>query len=248
MNTIFVHRDGRTEQVTSIDRSWLGPAAPAYLWVDLSAPSIPESLVLTDTFAFHRLAVEDAMAETQSPKIEAYDGYLFAVVAGADGDVAFFVGPHYLVSVHWRDSKAVSDLMDSVRHGGKAFADGPFAMFHRLVDGATSGLTPLLDRLTAWVNTLEKRLLEKANTELVAEILDARRDAFAFAQRIARQREALDRLVRNDVVDVSAEMAFRFRHLRDRLIRLSESTHALDHRLAGLLTAAASLAGGRRWM
>jgi magnesium transporter len=248
MNTIFVHRDGRTEQVTSIDRSWLGPGAAVYLWVDLSAPSIPESLVLTDTFAFHRLAVEDAMEQSQSPKIEAYDGYLFAAIAGSDADVAFFVGPHYLVSVHWRESKPIADLMDSVRHGGKAFADGPVAMFHRLVDGATTALAPAMDKLSGWTNTLEKRLIEKANVDLVAETLDARRDVFGFAQRLTRQREALDRLVRNEVVDVSAEMAFRFRHVRDRLIRLSDSAHALDHRLAGLLTAAAALAGGRRWI
>jgi magnesium transporter len=247
MNTIFVHRDGRTEQVTSIDRTWLSPGGPVYLWVDLSAPSIPESLVLTDTFSFHRLAVDDAVAQTQSPKIEAYDGYLFAAVAGPDADVSFFVGPHYLVSVHWRESKTINDLMDSVRHGGKAFAEGPVAMFHRLVDGATIGLMPVTDKLTAWVNTLEKRLIEKANTDLVTEILDARRDVFASTQRISRQREALDRLVRNEVVDLSAEMSFRFRHVRDRLIRLSDGMHALDHRLAGLLTAAAHLAG-RRWM
>lgn len=247
MNTIFVHRDGRTEQVTSIDRSWLGPGASVYLWVDLSAPSIPESLVLTDTFTFHRLAVDDAMAQTQSPKIEAYDGYLFAATAGADADVAFFVGAHYLVSVHWRESKSISDLMDSVRHGGKIFTEGPVAIFHRLVEGATAGFEPLSDKLTGWVNTLEKRMLEKANVDLVADVLDARRDVFAFAQRLSRQRDAVDRLVRHEVVDLSAEMSFRFRHVRDRLIRLSDAAQALDHRLAGLLTAAANLAG-RRWM
>jgi hypothetical protein len=119
LNTIFVHRDGRTEQVTSIDRSWLSPSAGAYIWVDLSQPSIPEALVLTDTFTFHRLSVDDAMQTSQSPKIEAYDGYLFAGIAGGDADVAFFVGSHYLVSVHWRNSKAIEDLMDSVPHGAR---------------------------------------------------------------------------------------------------------------------------------
>src|SRR4051812_24010772 len=198
MNTIFVHRDGRTEQVTSIDRSWLSPAANAYIWVDLSQPSIPEALVLTDTFAFHRLSVDDAMQTSQTPKIEAYDGYLFASIAGGDADVAFFVGPHYLVTVHWRDSKAVTDLIDSVRHGGKAFADGPVAMFHKLVEGTAAGLRPLVEKLGGWVNGLEKRLIEKANTDLIAEILDARRDVFALMQRVNREREALDRLVRRD--------------------------------------------------
>jgi magnesium transporter len=249
MNTIFVHRDGRTEQATSIDRSWLGPGAGAYVWVDLAQPSIPEALVLTDTFAFHRLAVDDAMTPTpQPPKIEAYDGYLFASIAGGDSDIAFFVGPHYLVSVHWRDSKAITDLIDSVRHGGKAFTDGPVAMLHKLVDGAAGSLRPLLDRLAAWVNGLEKRLLDKANAELVVEILDARRDVFALMQRVNREREALDRLVRREVVDISAEMSFRFRDVRDKLIRLSDEALALEHRLAGVLTAATALAGSRRWM
>ncbi len=248
MNTIFVHRDGRTEQVTSIDRSWLGPAVQVYLWVDLSAPSIPEALVLSDTFAFHRLAVDDALAQSQSPKIEAYDGYLFAGIAGGDADVACFIGPHYFVSVHWRESKAVADLIDSVRHGGKAFADGPVAMFHRLLDAASNGLFPVADTLTAWVNALEKRLVERATVDLVGDTLDARRDVCLLAQRLSRQREALDRLVRNEVVDLSSEMAFRFRHARDRLVRLSDAVQALDHRLAGLLTAASALAAGRRWM
>ena len=244
MNTIFVHRDGRTEQVTSIDRAWLGPAAGVYVWVDLSQPSIPEALVLSETFAFHKLSIDDAMAQAQTPKIEAYEGYLFAGIAGGDADIAFFVGPHYLVSVHWRDSKAITDLIDSVSHGGKAFADGPVAMFHRLVDGTAASLRPAFEKLTAWVNALEKRLSQRATAEFGAEVLDARRDVFALLQRINREREALDRLVRRDVVDISAEMSFRFRDVRDRLIRLSDEALALEHRLAGLLVMASA---SSRW-
>ena len=45
MITILVHRQGTTEQATSIDRAWLNPASGAVVWVDLAAPSIPESLL-----------------------------------------------------------------------------------------------------------------------------------------------------------------------------------------------------------
>src|SRR5881227_194320 len=117
MVTIFVHRDGQTEQAASIDRAWLNPAAGATLWVDLAAPSIPESLVLSDTFGFHRLSVEDAMSERQYPKVEAYDGYLYVILHGIDfregsgecfgtHDVDFFVGATFLVTVH--DGHSVS--------------------------------------------------------------------------------------------------------------------------------------------
>ena len=66
MVTIFVYRNGRAEPATSIDRSWLNPSSGAVLWVDLAAPSVPESLILSETFAFHPLSVEDAMATAQS--------------------------------------------------------------------------------------------------------------------------------------------------------------------------------------
>ena len=71
-----------TEQVASIDRAWLSPDAGVYLWVDLAAPSIPESLILRETFAFHQLSIEDAMSAVQYPKVEAYEGYLYAVLHG----------------------------------------------------------------------------------------------------------------------------------------------------------------------
>src|SRR5215218_2305274 len=112
MVTIFVSRNGQAEQVKSIDRSWLSPSAGAYLWVDLAAPAIPEFLILTDTFAFHPLSVEDARADLHYPKIEAYDGYLYAILHGIDfhtgdkqrkfitHDVDFFIGPNYLVTAY----------------------------------------------------------------------------------------------------------------------------------------------------
>ena len=104
--TVFVHRNGRTEQVPSLDGAWLAPAAEgerALVWADLAAPSPIEALVLSDTFGFHPLAVEDAVSKSHYPKIEAYDGYLYPILHGIDfqaarhgfatHDVDFFLGP-----------------------------------------------------------------------------------------------------------------------------------------------------------
>jgi magnesium transporter len=248
MNSIFVHRDGRTEPVTSIERSWLSPAAGVYIWVDLAAPSIPESLVLSDTFGFHRLPIEETRVTRHSPKIDTYDGYLFAAIAGADADVSFFVGPYYIVSVHWDDSKAVADLMDSVRHGGKQFGEGPFAMFHRLVQAAVEGFAPLMQKHEACAQSLEKRLLEKAGVGLAFEVLHARSDVFWLSQRLERQREAVSRLAARELVDVSPEMAIRFRDVQNRLARLVDETAALEHRLGDLLTAASAIGARKSWM
>jgi magnesium transporter len=250
MNTIFVHRDGRTESATSIDRSWLGPALagkPLYLWVDLAAPTIPESLVLTDSFAFHLLAVEAARAERQMPTIDAFAGYLFAVVAGADTDISVFVGPHYIVSVHRAESKAIVDQIDSVRHGGKQFNEGPFAMFHRLVNATVDGLAQVVQTQRSGADGLEKRLLEKATPEVVRDVLRARSDAFGLGQRLACQQEAVGRLARREIVEISDEMAIRFRRVHHHLAQLTGDLQGIDHRLGALLTAA-GLVSKKGWM
>src|SRR5881394_2468043 len=84
MITIFAERDGKTEQAAKFDRAWLNPASAVHVWVDLAAPSIPEGLIVSDTFAFHPLSVEDAMSARQYPKVEAYDGYLYLILHGID--------------------------------------------------------------------------------------------------------------------------------------------------------------------
>src|SRR5258706_7009177 len=103
MIPIFVYRNGQTERVPSLERSWLTPASNVLVWVDLASPSIPETLILSDTFSFHPLSVEDARAAIHDPKIEAYDGYLYVILHGIDfrsgksrsfstHDVDFFIG------------------------------------------------------------------------------------------------------------------------------------------------------------
>jgi len=251
MNTIFVHRDGRTERVTSLDRSWLGPPAGAkvvYIWVDLAAPSIPESLVLTDSFAFHALAVDEARAERHSPRIDAYDDYLFAAVAGPDADVGFFVGSSYIVSVHRYDSKAVADQIDSISHGGKQFSEGPFAMFHRLVSAAVAGFEPVVREHTSCVDGLERRVFEKATPGLVRDIVRARAQVFDLEQRLRRQQEEVRRLAAREIVPVSDEMAFRFRHVRNQLAGLTDRLSGADRRLGDLAASASALAAKKSWM
>ena len=248
MITIFLHRNGRTESATSIDRGWLNPAAGLSLWVDLTAPSIPESLILSDTFAFHRLAVDDAMSSPQRAKVDAYDGYLLSVFHAPDGEVKCFVGPAFVVSVHRDESRAIADLADSIRHDGKAMAEGPVGLWHRIVGAGAESHRPVVEQLAACVDSVEQRLFEKATPALVREMLDLRRRLYALRQSARAQREVVDRLVQRESMDLSVEMAYRFRDVGDRLAHVTDEAAALEDRLAGALAAGAGLAGGRRWM
>lgn len=218
------------------------------LWVDLESPSIPESLILSDTFVFHRLAVEDAMSHGQPPKLEPYDGYLFAVFRAADAEVDFFVGPTFLVTVHNGDSKAVAEYADNARHSPKPLIEGSVALFHLIVDHMVDSLRPLIEGIGHRAVAVEKQLLEKPAPGTVKELLELRRESFELTRLARSQRDLVQRLTRREFVDISTEMAFRFRDVHDHLVRLHDDAEALADRVMSLLTISGSAAAGRRWL
>lgn len=248
MVTIFVHRQGRCDEVTSLDRAWLNPAAGVVLWVDLESPSIPESLILSDSFGFHPLAVEDAMSTGQPTKVEAYDGCLFSVLSGPEGEVDFFVGHHFLVTVHHRPSAAIAEFIDNARHSPRPLADGAVALFHRIADALVDGYRPSVERLGERVSEIEKQTFDKPSPAVVRDLLAVRAEAFALGRQASAQHAVVERLSRREFVDISTDMSFRFRDVLDHLIRVTDDVDALRDRLDGLLTASAALAGSRRWI
>ncbi|MGE3513350.1 MAG: magnesium/cobalt transporter CorA [Vicinamibacterales bacterium] len=247
MIAIFIHRHGQTEAVTSIDRAWLHPASGVFVWVDLASPSIPESLVLSDTFAFHPLSVEDAMSVLQYPKIEPYDGYLYVVLHGIDfrqaehgfatHDVDFFLGRNFLVTVHDGNSRSIAALRDHCPRNPSLMGEGPVALFHRIVDAMVDHYRPEVEKLDLALDALEDQVFASGEQGLVREILDEKRDVASLRRVVIPQRDVVGRIARREFVDISSEMALRFRDVYDHLVRLNDEAYIFQDRITGILDA-----------
>jgi magnesium transporter len=245
--TIYINRNGQTEQVKSIDRVWLNSASNTFVWVDLAAPSIPELLILSDTFAFHPLSVEDARAELHYPKIEAYDGYLYAILHGiafqseesefATHDVDFFIGPNYLVTVHNGHSRSIAELHENAVRNPKIMGEGPVALFHRIVDAMVDHYTPEVQKLEDRLDELEAAVFDDPTRDVIRSILNEKRRVGGLRRIINPQRDVIARLARRDFVDISTDMSFRFRDVYDHLQRLSDDATTFQDRITGILDA-----------
>ena len=218
------------------------------LWVDLAAPSIPESLILSDTFAFHPLSVEDAMSSRQFPKAEAYDGYIYVILHGIDfrgqgehrfgtHDIDFFVGPNYLVTVHDGNSNAIGELREHTTRNPKIVSEGPVALLHRIVDAMVDSYRPEMDKLDDRLDDLEKEIFEDPRPQLVKQILDEKRQIAGLRRIVTPQRDVIGRLARRDFLDVSTEMSFRFRDVYDHLVRIADDVMIFQDRITGMLEA-----------
>jgi magnesium transporter len=245
--TIFINRNGQSEQVKSIDRVWLNPASNTFLWVDLAAPSIPELLILSDTFAFHPLSVEDARAELHYPKIEAYDGYLYAILHGiafsseesefASHDIDFFIGPNYLVTVHNGRSRSIAELQENAGRNPKVMGEGPVGLFHRIVDTMVDHYAPEVQKLEDRLDELEGAAFDNPTPEVIRAILTEKRRVGGLRRIVIPQRDVMARLARRDFVDISTDMAFRFRDVYDHLQRISDDATSFQDRITGILDA-----------
>jgi magnesium transporter len=233
--------------VTSLDRVWLNPASNTFVWVDLGNPSIPETLILSDTFAFHPLSVEDARAHMHDPKIEAYDGYLYAVLHGIDfrpgrttfatRDVDFFIGQTYLVTVHDGHSRSVIGLQENVARNSKIMSEGPVALFHRIVDAMVDHYRPEVDKLEDRIDDLEKAVFGRPNRALIRQILNEKRDVSRLRRIMTPQRDVIARLARRDFVDISTDLSFRFRDVYDHIVRIADDATIFQDRISGILDA-----------
>lgn len=247
MVTIFINRNGQTEQVKSIDRAWLNPSSNTYLWVDLAAPSIPELLILSDTFAFHPLSVEDARDELHYPKLEAYDGYLYAILHGIDfdakdegfgtHDVDFFIGPNYLVTVHDGRSRSIAELQENASRNVKVMGEGPMSLFHRIVDTMVDHYRPEISKLEDRLDELEEHVLNDPAPEVMREILSEKRRVAGLRRIINPQRDVVARLARREFVDISTDLSFRFRDVYDHLQRFSDDASIFQDRITAILEA-----------
>jgi magnesium transporter len=236
-----------TEQVTSLDRAWLNANSGVYLWVDLAAPSIPESLILSGTFAFHPLSVEDAMAPVEYPKAEEYNGYLYVILHGIDfraaehgfatHDIDFFLGPNYLVTVHDGTSRSIVELRDHCPRNTKILGEGPVALFHRIVDAMVEHYRPEVEKLEERLDELEKEVFENPRPALVRDILDEKKDVSSLRRVITPQRDVVARLARRDFAMISVEMSFRFRDVYDQIVRIADDALIFHDRITGILDA-----------
>ncbi len=205
-------------------------------------------MILSDTFAFHPLSIEDARADLHYPKIEAYDGYLYAILHGIDfrpgdkqrfgsHDVDFFIGPHYLVTVHDGHSRSITDTQDNVARNHKIMPEGPVALFHRIVDAMVDHYRPEVDKLEDRIDELEKAVFERPKPDLIRQILAEKREVSVLRRILTPQRDVIGRLARRDFVDISTDISFRFRDVYDHIVRLADDAAMFQDRITGILDA-----------
>ena len=255
MLNVYALSNGQPVSAEHVDPAWLDVDSGVVFWADLVAPGPEETALLTSTFGFHELAVEDALSETHQPKVESYPGFLYVILHGIDfeesehefatHDVDFFLGPNFLVTVHDGRSRSVKRIADVCAKSPHVLREGPAALLHRIVDAMVDNYRPEVEALDDWIDEAEKEVFEAPTRFEVRDILELKRDVSSLRRVTVPQRDVVGRLARREFSEIDQTVAYRFRDVHDHLVRIADEAILFNDRITGLLEAHLSATSNR---
>ena len=188
-------------------------SANGLTWIHLDPPIDPETVnALRERFGWHPLDVEDVLSKRQRPKIDDYaeDGYLFGVLhfPAYDknvqrlnaGELDFFLGPDYLVTISNVDLLPVTRLFNHVqedeRFREQLFSKGSGRLLYEVLDDLFDYCFPILDKIAYKLDSIEDDIEDRRSEEIVTDISKAKQEIISYRKIIKPQRPALRLLER----------------------------------------------------
>ena len=183
-------------------------------WIHLDPPIDPESVnTLRARFGWHPLDVEDVLSKRQRPKVDDYldDGYLFGVLhfPAYDkniqrlnaGELDFFIGPDYLVTISNVQLNPVTRLFtrlqEDERMRDNLFSRGSGRLLYEILDDLFDYCFPILDKIAYKLDSIEDDIEDRRSEEIVSDISKAKQEIISFRKIVKPQRPALRLLERH---------------------------------------------------
>jgi magnesium transporter len=208
-----------------------------FVWVALRDPQAPELDEMQQEFDLHPLAVEDARAGHQRPKIEEYGDCLFAVLHIVEpvdgefrvGEVAIFTGPNYVLSVRSHADKGFQEVRARCEREPKLLRRGSGYVLYALMDAVVDRYFPVLDMLEHELDVIEQRIFAPqsspgANIEALYQL---KQRLMIMKHAVAPLLEGVSNLSGARVPAICAGIREYFRDISDHLQRLNQTADSI---------------------
>ena len=220
------------------------PPETGWIWIDIIAGDndLDDVVALTTGHEFDALAVRDAVADVDLPKVDDFGNHLLVILHGLRDDrvatyeVDCFVTDRCLVTVHGGTSPALEVLWNRILQSPELARGGVDELLARIGDVLTRRLLSVVDAFDDLVDTLIIRALD-ADGQLVSEVTTIRSDLAEVRRVVNPQREALDLLRASVSPLVSDRGRRRFSDVFDVASRASQGLDSARSALAEILDA-----------
>jgi magnesium transporter len=188
-------------------------SARGLTWIHLDSLDPDVVNDLRERFGWHPLDVEDVLSKRQRPKVDDYadEGYLFGVLhfPAYDkaiqrlnaGELDFFLGPDYLVTIPNVELLPVTRLFrrcqDDEQFRELHFSKGSGRLLYEVLDDLFDYCFPILDKIAHKLDSIEDEIDDQRSEEIVHDISKVKQEIISYRKIVKPQRPALRLLERH---------------------------------------------------
>ena len=220
----------------------------AFVWIGLFEPTEEEFRAIRTEFSLHPLAVEDALAAHERPKLERYGDTLFLVLKTAAyddereeinvGEIMVFVGSGFLITVRHGSASELSDVRSRLENDEEHLRRGTMTALHAILDKVVDDYEPVVLGVQTDVDEVEERLFGGAGSgEATGRIYKLGREVLEFSRAVSPLLPAVEKLAGGRVEGVDDELQSYFRDVFDHLVRVHQQVDGFHELLGSLLQA-----------
>ncbi len=227
------------------------------LWVDFIGEAEHDAELILRSFGFHPLAIDDALQETHTPKVDDWGDYLYLVLnilnykqengmfeAEID-ELDIFLGQNYVITFHDQLLTAVEDTWVACQRDIRHVQDGADHLLYRIVDSLVMSYMPLVEQIDAQIDQIEDEIFGKPHPEILERIFALKRLLLTMRRILLPQREVLNKLARDDYRVIDPKDRIFFRDIYDHLVRLHDLNESLRDLVSGALESYLSVTNNR---
>jgi magnesium transporter len=200
-------------------------------WVNVDGLGDAATLAkIGEVFDLHRLSLEDVVNVHQRAKVEPYGKYIFIVGRmvnnGSDGtlgteQLSIFLGKNYVLTFQEQPGDCFDPVRDRIsKGGGRIRNSGPDYLAYALIDAFIDDYFPVLEGYGERLEALEDEVIARADTQIIAQIHQVKRDLLVLRRAMWPLREAINSLIRDPTPLITDETRIYLRDCYDHAVQL----------------------------
>jgi magnesium transporter len=228
------------------------------LWVDFAGETPETCQPILESFGFHPLAIDDALQETHSPKIDDWGSYVYLVLNymhlnGTDkshweteiDELDIFLGPNYIVTHHDLPVPAIDAVLASVQRDQRPLHEGADHLLYKIIDNVVTNYMPIVERIDEEIDLIEDQVFDRPTPRTLEKLFALKRVLLAMRRILLPQREVLNKLARDDYAVIDRKDRIFFRDIYDHLVRLHDLNETMRDLVGGALDTYLSVINNR---
>jgi magnesium transporter len=244
VNSVAYRAGQRLSDVTIDDISEVVKEPDTFVWVGLWQPDRAFLRKIQEEFSLHDLAIEDALAAHQRPKIEEYGDSLFIVVKTAQlvegtveyGETHLFVGKNFLITVRHGASSSYTAIRARVEENPKLLSKGPGFALYSVLDFVVDNYRPIVSQFEEQFDAIESGMFKSDfDQSAVEELYDLRRHLLKLRNAAIPMDDICNQLIRFHEEIIPKELRAYVRDVQDHAHQVITTTEDMREMLTNAM-------------